>query len=121
MSDVYDTPHASGRVVVVEDDPLQAESLAFILRQEGYIVDLAALRVQGGKVVDRFESLVNPGRSIVGHQIHGLSDGDVDKAPTAAEVLTKFTLAITSSGVSQRTISAGRRSIMPFHTLRASS
>jgi two-component system response regulator RegX3 len=28
-------------VVVVEDDPLQAESLAFILRQEGYQVELA--------------------------------------------------------------------------------
>jgi len=35
MSDAHDTPPASGRVVVVEDDPLQAESLAFILRQEG--------------------------------------------------------------------------------------
>src|SRR5579859_4965317 len=42
MSDVYDTPHTSGRVVVVEDDPLQAESLAFILRQEGYVVELAS-------------------------------------------------------------------------------
>ena len=42
MSDPHDTPPASARVVVVEDDPLQAESLAFILRQEGYIVDLAA-------------------------------------------------------------------------------
>ena len=42
MSDVHDTPHASGRVVVVEDDPLQAESLAFILRQEGYVVELAS-------------------------------------------------------------------------------
>ena len=42
MSDVHDTRHASGRVVVVEDDPLQAESLAFILRQEGYVVELAS-------------------------------------------------------------------------------
>jgi DNA-binding response OmpR family regulator len=42
MSDVHDTPSASGRVVVVEDDPLQAESLAFILRQEGYVVELAS-------------------------------------------------------------------------------
>src|SRR5207249_1196759 len=42
MSDPHDTAPASGRVVVVEDDPLQAESLAFILRQEGYVVDLAA-------------------------------------------------------------------------------
>jgi DNA-binding response OmpR family regulator len=29
-------------VVVVEDDPLQADSLAFILRQEGYVVDVAS-------------------------------------------------------------------------------
>src|SRR5215468_10939206 len=42
MSEMNDTPSGSGRVVVVEDDPLQAESLAFILRQEGYVVDLAA-------------------------------------------------------------------------------
>src|SRR5919201_2985971 len=42
MSDVHDTTRASGRVVVVEDDPLQAESLAFILRQEGYQVELAS-------------------------------------------------------------------------------
>jgi DNA-binding response OmpR family regulator len=34
-------------VVVVEDDPLQAESLAFILRQEGYIVELAATGAEG--------------------------------------------------------------------------
>ena len=58
--------------------------------ENGYIVDIAALRVSGGKVTDRFESLVNPGRSIVGHQIHGLSDEDVANAPTASEVLTRF-------------------------------
>jgi len=46
MSDVYDTAHGSGRVVVVEDDPLQAESLAFILRQEGYLVELASTGVE---------------------------------------------------------------------------
>jgi DNA polymerase III epsilon subunit family exonuclease len=58
--------------------------------EHGYIVDVAALRVRDGKVVDRFESLVNPGQAIVGHQIHGLSDADVAKAPTAAEVLPKL-------------------------------
>jgi DNA-binding response OmpR family regulator len=42
MSDIHDTSGASGRVIVVEDDPLQAESLAFILRQEGYVVELAS-------------------------------------------------------------------------------
>ena len=56
----------------------------------GYIVDIAALRVRDGQVVDRFESLVNPGSSIVGHQVHGISDEDVSNAPTAAEILPKF-------------------------------
>jgi DNA-binding response OmpR family regulator len=42
MSELHDTRQASGRVVVVEDDPLQAEALAFILRQEGYTVEVAA-------------------------------------------------------------------------------
>jgi len=59
--------------------------------ENGYIVDIAALRVRDGQVVDRFESLVNPGRPIVGHQVHGISTDDVANAPTAAEVLTRFT------------------------------
>jgi polyribonucleotide nucleotidyltransferase len=59
--------------------------------ESGYIVDIAALRVRDGQVVDRFESLVNPGRPIVGHQVHGISTDDVSNAPTAAEVLTSFT------------------------------
>jgi polyribonucleotide nucleotidyltransferase len=58
--------------------------------ENGYIVDIAALRVRGGEVVDRFDSLVNPGRSIVGHQIHGISDEDVASAQTAADVLPRF-------------------------------
>jgi DNA polymerase III epsilon subunit family exonuclease len=59
--------------------------------ENGYIVDIAALRVRDGQVVDRFESLVNPGRAIVGHQVHGINTDDVANAPTAAEVLTNFT------------------------------
>jgi two-component system response regulator RegX3 len=47
VSELYDTTRASGRVVVIEDDPLQAEALAFILRQEGYAVDLAATGAEG--------------------------------------------------------------------------
>ncbi|HEX5578879.1 MAG TPA: polyribonucleotide nucleotidyltransferase [Candidatus Limnocylindria bacterium] len=58
--------------------------------ENGYIVDIAALKLRNGEVVDRFESLVNPGRSIVGHQIHGIHDEDVSGAPTASEVLTRF-------------------------------
>jgi DNA polymerase III epsilon subunit family exonuclease len=58
--------------------------------EHGYIVDVAALRVRGGEIVDRFETLVNPGRPIVGHQVHGISSQDVADAPTAAEALARF-------------------------------
>jgi DNA polymerase III epsilon subunit family exonuclease len=58
--------------------------------ENGYIVDIAALRVRDGQIVDRFESLVNPGRPIVGHQVHGIKTDDVASAPTAAEVLGNF-------------------------------
>ncbi len=58
--------------------------------ENGYIVDIAALRVRDGQVVDRFESLVNPGRPIIGHQVHGISTDDVSNAETASEVLANF-------------------------------
>ncbi len=58
--------------------------------ESGFIVDVAALRLRDGQIVDRFESLVNPGRPIVGHQIHGITTDDVAQAGTAAEVLTRF-------------------------------
>jgi len=58
--------------------------------EAGFIVDVAALRLRDGQIVDRFESLVNPGRPIVGHQVHGIKTEDVANAPTAAEVLGNF-------------------------------
>ena len=49
------------------------------------LVEIAAVKVKGGKIIDRWSTLVNPGRSIVGHQMHGITDEDVKKAPTPAE------------------------------------
>jgi DNA polymerase III epsilon subunit family exonuclease len=49
------------------------------------LVEVAAVRVKGGKVVDEFSTLVNPGRPIVGNQMHGLTDKDVKGAPSPAE------------------------------------
>ena len=37
----------SGCILVIEDDPLQAESLALILRQEGYAVEVALTGAEG--------------------------------------------------------------------------
>ena len=73
--------------------------------ENGYIVDIAALRVRDGQVVDRFESLVNPGRPIVGHQVHGINTDDVANEPTAAEVLTNFTQWVGDAPVVAHNIS----------------
>ncbi len=53
-------PDPENRILVVEDDPLQAESLAFILRQEGYFVD-CAVNGQDGLALSR----AKPGPDLV--------------------------------------------------------
>ncbi|HEX7950969.1 MAG TPA: polyribonucleotide nucleotidyltransferase [Candidatus Limnocylindrales bacterium] len=49
------------------------------------LVEIAAVKVKGGKITDRWSTLVNPGRPIVGNQMHGLKDADVKKAPSPAD------------------------------------
>ncbi len=49
------------------------------------LVEIAAVKVKGGKITDRWSTLVKPARPIVGHQMHGLTDKDVAKAPSAAD------------------------------------
>jgi polyribonucleotide nucleotidyltransferase len=49
------------------------------------LVEIAAVKVKGGKITDRWSTLVKPPRPIVGHQMHGLTDKDVAKAPSAAD------------------------------------
>ena len=57
------------------------------------LVEIAAVRIKGGKVTDKWSTLVNPGRSIMGHQVHGITDKDVNGAPSpkdAAETFLSF-------------------------------
>ena len=49
------------------------------------LVEIAAVRVKGNKIVDRWSTLVNPGRPIIGNQMHGITDADVKKAPKPAD------------------------------------
>ena len=49
------------------------------------LVEIAAVRVKGGKITDRWSTLVNPGRPIVGNQMHGITDKDVKGAPSPQE------------------------------------
>ena len=74
---------AGGEFVVVDvettgTDPKMAD-----------LVEVAAVRVKGGKITDRWSTYVNPGRPIVGNQMHGITDKDVKGAPTPAEAARK--------------------------------
>jgi DNA polymerase III epsilon subunit family exonuclease len=51
------------------------------------LVEIGAVKIKGGAITDRWSTLVDPGRPIVGHQMHGLTDADVAKAPSAAEAV----------------------------------
>ncbi len=54
------------------------------------LLEIGAVRIKGGKIADTFSTLVNPGRSIIGHQMHGITDKDVKGAPTPKEAAEKF-------------------------------
>jgi DNA polymerase III epsilon subunit family exonuclease len=49
------------------------------------LIEIAAVKVKGGKITDRWSTLVKPSQPILGNQMHGLTDKDVAKAPSAAE------------------------------------
>ncbi|HEU4671976.1 MAG TPA: polyribonucleotide nucleotidyltransferase [Candidatus Limnocylindrales bacterium] len=54
------------------------------------LVEVGAVKVKGTKVVDRFSTFVNPGRPIVGNQMHGITDKDVTGAPSPKEAADKL-------------------------------
>jgi DNA polymerase III epsilon subunit family exonuclease len=54
------------------------------------LIEIAAVRVKGGKVTDRWSTFVNPGRAIVGNQMHGIADKDVKGAPSPKEAAKAF-------------------------------
>ena len=57
------------------------------------LLEVAAVKIKGTKITDRWSTFVNPGRHIVGHQMHGITDKDVTGAPSpkeAAEQLLAF-------------------------------
>ncbi len=58
----------------------------------GGITEVGALKLVGGQVVERFSTLVNPGRRIEPFVVRltGITDRMVAQAPTAAEVMPRF-------------------------------
>jgi DNA polymerase-3 subunit epsilon/DNA polymerase-3 subunit alpha (Gram-positive type) len=56
------------------------------------VVDIAAVRVRDGRIVEEFSSLVNPECAIPADatRTHGISDADVAGAPTFAQIWPRF-------------------------------
>jgi polyribonucleotide nucleotidyltransferase len=58
--------------------------------KQGAIVEIGAVRVNHGKIEDRWSTLVNPGVPIVGRQLHGITDDEVKDAPSPSEAAQSF-------------------------------
>ena len=89
------TVEAGGEFVIVDvettgTDPKMAD-----------LVEIAAVRVKGNAIVDRWSTLVNPGRPIIGNQMHGITDADVAKAPKPAAA-AKEALAFIGDAADRR-------------------
>ena len=56
------------------------------------IIEIGAVKMQGGQVIDRFETFVNPGYPIPANitQLTSITDHDVKDAPKLSDVLGKF-------------------------------
>ncbi|HEX7543738.1 MAG TPA: polyribonucleotide nucleotidyltransferase [Candidatus Limnocylindrales bacterium] len=54
------------------------------------LIEIGAVRVRNGEIVDRFSTFVSPARAIFGAQMHGITDADVANAPVAREAAEKF-------------------------------
>lgn len=56
------------------------------------VIEIGAVRVEGGQIVERFSQLVNPGRSVPRRitEITGITTGMLVGMPTMAEVMPRF-------------------------------
>ncbi len=56
------------------------------------VIEISAVKVRGGEIVDSFSSLVNPGRPIpwAASQVNNITDELVSDAPTMEEILPQF-------------------------------
>ena len=56
------------------------------------IIEVGAVKVRGGKVVSRFESLLNPGRKLENRivELTGITDEMLEEAPSPEEVMPQL-------------------------------
>ncbi len=63
------------------------------------ITEIGALKVQNGKVIDEFQTLINPGRKIPPFitQLTGITDDMVASAPSFSEIAAQFSVFLEGS------------------------
>jgi DNA polymerase III epsilon subunit family exonuclease len=76
--------HPGYELVVLDTETTGRDSKAADL------IEIGAVKVRDGRIVDRFSTFVNPGREIFGVQMHGITDADVAGAPVAREAAERL-------------------------------
>ncbi len=87
-------PHNTERIFVAVD----LETTGLDAKKDA-IIEIGAVRIQGDQVIDRFSTLINPGRKIPLRieQITGITDKDVANAPTLAEIAPELLAFVDAS------------------------
>jgi DNA polymerase III epsilon subunit-like protein len=90
------------------------------LRGAPHLLELGALRIVDGEVVDTFESLVRPDVEIdpEATAFHGIGEGDVRQAPGTAEVLERFAAWVGDDWMAAHRAEADAR-VLGFEYARA--
>jgi len=59
---------------------------------DNYVIELAAVKVEGGRIVDRFERLIKPGKPIpaIATSVHHITNEMVENKPSFKEVMDDF-------------------------------
>jgi len=79
---------------------LDVETTGFSAQRGDRVVGIAMLRCRPGEgVVDRFATLVNPGRAIGPTQVHRLTERHVSHAPTFAKLIPRLRRQISGAVV----------------------
>ncbi|MBV5329003.1 MAG: ankyrin repeat domain-containing protein [Chlorobium sp.] len=74
-------------------------------------IEIGAVRVKNGKVIERFQSLMNPGRAISPfiEAYTGITNDMINESPSCAEVMTEFAQFIGDSNLIAHNASFDRR------------
>lgn len=76
----------SGRLGTTPFAVVDVETTGFSPRLNDRVVEVAVVRLEHGKPVEEYTTLVNPGRDVGPTHVHGISGSDVQSAPVFEEI-----------------------------------